>query len=127
MDMMKHAKRMKRQADEAEPLLPERTLECFNVCIGKLNTMINPYDLQYLQYHDYIKSTVWKTRRRLYIEYFDGVCQLCHKKRKPLSLHHNTYVRLGREEIGDLILICTTCHGVTHNKRGNDKNARNND
>lgn len=40
-------------------------------------------------------------------------CAYC-KGRDRLELHHLTYVRLGKERLEDVILLCQACHAWQH-------------
>lgn len=63
-------------------------------------------------YDEYLKSEKWKTRaareRR-----FNPNCSLCNRK-GLLHVHHRTYVRLGNEKQGDLVVLCDDCHSLFH-------------
>lgn len=64
-------------------------------------------------YHTYIKSQAWKdiaSAARIRAEYR---CQICYETGK-LSVHHRTYVRLGRERSMDLTVLCSRCHKLFH-------------
>jgi len=66
-------------------------------------------------YSRYLKSPEWRTlRRRLYKDR-DGKCEDCGKKLKShYHAHHETYVRMGHEDLRDLTLLCTQCHQRRH-------------
>lgn len=64
-------------------------------------------------YYTYIKSQEWKdvaSAARIRAEYR---CQICYETGK-LSVHHRTYIRLGRERDTDLTVLCSRCHKLFH-------------
>lgn len=69
-------------------------------------------------YVDYLASPHWQDVRTRWkaANMFKG--WVCHSfgcdSKEGLSLHHWTYERLGREELSDLILVCTACHKRIH-------------
>ena len=77
------------------------------------------------QYYEYIKSDLWKEKRK---QYYSSklyktlrqnnkgwVCYCCGVDNKPLDLHHRTYKRLGEENIAvDLVPVCRECHNKIH-------------
>lgn len=74
--------------------------------------------LGYRVYADYLASPHWtdvRSRWRAGNLFKGWVCHSygCDSK-DGLSLHHWTYERLGREELSDLILVCTACHKRIH-------------
>ena len=48
------------------------------------------------------------------------VCQRC-GKRKGLQVHHKTYVRLFKERMEDLEVLCWGCHRKEHRKKTRPK------
>lgn len=71
-----------------------------------------------VDYNTYIKSEAWKKKRE---EFFaSGLpqskkCYICEKLRaKWFHVHHMTYVRLGHEDLKDLVLMCEPCHDQVH-------------
>lgn len=67
-------------------------------------------------YAEYIVSEAWRIKCREALERAAYKCQLCAKDKK-LSVHHNTYDRLGKELPQDLVVLCQKCHNVYHAKR----------
>jgi len=63
-------------------------------------------------YHRYIKSKAWRSRRLAYYEKFGKQCVVCGDS--DINLHHVTYERLGREHDGDLIALCVYHHDRFH-------------
>lgn len=64
------------------------------------------------EYHDYLQSQEWKekaTREKIK----NPNCSLCNRK-GDLHVHHRTYVRAGKEQDGDLIVLCSDCHNIFH-------------
>lgn len=66
-------------------------------------------------YSDYIRSSSWKTKSNAAKVRAGRRCQLCNST-KFLQTHHRTYERLGKEDPGDLIVLCDDCHKKFHGK-----------
>lgn len=64
-------------------------------------------------YAAYLRSGVWKARRIAALERAGDRCQVCNSS-KRLQVHHRTYERVGREDPGDLVVLCTRCHRLFH-------------
>lgn len=64
-------------------------------------------------YHEYLQSPEWKATRNAAIERAGHACQFCRSTNR-LEVHHNTYERIGREEPGDLVVLCHECHSTLH-------------
>jgi hypothetical protein len=71
-----------------------------------------------LTYHEYIKTDEWKEKARQAKDRADWRCQLCNTRpiKKDLHAHHRTYERLGKEEPGDITVLCANCHAKFHDK-----------
>lgn len=61
----------------------------------------------------YLKSDHWRAVRKRALERACGRCQVCNAASK-LDVHHRTYERLGKEEDGDLTVLCRDCHDLFH-------------
>lgn len=57
----------------------------------------------------YMNSSVWKEKRKERLALDDNRCVDCGATEK-LMAHHLTYVRIGQEEMDDLITLCKYCH-----------------
>lgn len=67
-----------------------------------------------MSYSDYLQGEHWQqTREQKLTE--SPACQQCGKGR-GLEVHHLTYDRIGHEEMGDLQVLCATCHRRTHDR-----------
>lgn len=64
-------------------------------------------------YHGYLKSDVWKRKRKSAIEKAGYKCSLCGTA-KNLNVHHITYENVPFEEDDDLIVVCRQCHEKLH-------------
>lgn len=64
------------------------------------------------EYYDYIQSEEWTEKSRAEREKNPN-CSLCNRK-GVLHVHHRTYVRLGSEKDGDLVVLCEDCHKMFH-------------
>lgn len=67
-------------------------------------------------YTEYLKSEHWQdVRRRFYqSKLYWGGCHCCGNRNVPLSIHHKSYNRIGREKLNDLIAVCDRCHKEIH-------------
>ncbi len=71
-------------------------------------------------YAEYLRSPEWQQRRFQALHEAGDRCQVCNSD-GDLEVHHRTYERIGREELGDLIVLCRACHQLFHD---NGKLAR---
>jgi 5-methylcytosine-specific restriction endonuclease McrA len=69
-----------------------------------------------LLYTIYLRSPLWRLRRRIWILLAGGRCQHCHRRRH-LTIHHRTYRRLGHERRADIEVLCWRCHQRRHTHR----------
>lgn len=72
--------------------------------------------LRKLPYPVYLQSKEWQKTRLRAIARAEGRCQICNVER-PLTVHHNTYERIGCEKNRDLIVLCWDCHKLFHRHR----------
>ena len=75
-----------------------------------------------VNYLDYLYSHAWKFKRGVRL-WLDGHHCANHKiggkrcyDRDRLECHHRTYTRLGREQMGDLVILCRMHHALHHGK-----------
>ena len=68
-----------------------------------------------IDYKCYLKTVVWNNTRKKKLREAGYRCQLCSKEGVKLHVHHNTYERIGDEDINDLIVLCESCHKKFHN------------
>lgn len=61
----------------------------------------------------YMESAQWKKLRAAVLERDNNECQACGST-ETLQCHHNTYERLGAENMSDLVTLCTRCHTNHH-------------
>lgn len=66
-----------------------------------------------LLYVIYLRSPLWRLRRRIWIVRAGGRCQRCRSRRR-LTIHHRTYRRLGHERRADVTVLCWDCHRRQH-------------
>ncbi len=66
-------------------------------------------------YNDYLQSEGWQRVRGAALRRAEYRCQVCNAF-GWLDVHHRTYERVGREELGDLVVLCRKCHALFHNK-----------
>lgn len=68
-------------------------------------------------YHDYLRSPMWAHRRLIELNRAGWRCEDC-AHTDHLEVHHNNYLRVGRERDGDLRVLCADCHGrIVHRRR----------
>lgn len=61
----------------------------------------------------YLSTPEWKKLREVVIEREGGICEVCGEQ--PITeIHHIHYDRLGAERLGDLMGLCSECHGLIH-------------
>lgn len=78
------------------------------------------------EYQRYLHSPEWAAKKAAVIARAGGQCETeltahgalagyrCH--RKGLQVHHLTYVRVGKEDLEDLMLVCACCHERARSK-----------
>jgi hypothetical protein len=72
-------------------------------------------ELASYDYNGYLNTDHWKqlsARKKREVNY---TCELCLSK-QDIDTHHKTYIRVGRELLSDLSIICNPCHYKLHNK-----------
>lgn len=77
-----------------------------------------------MDYHEYIKSSEWKRKRKLALQNANWKCEKCDSysfRGRFLEVHHKTYANLGDEPLEDLIVLCNTCHPVEDSRRKYNK------
>lgn len=62
----------------------------------------------------YLKSSEWKHKRELIMDFYNWKCQRCNND--AIDLHHLTYDNIFKEKFEDLIPLCRSCHEKEHNK-----------
>ncbi len=68
-------------------------------------------------YREYLASPAWQRRRLVELERTGHRCEDCGHT-EHLEVHHNNYLRVGRERPGDVRVLCSDCHGrVVHGRR----------
>jgi hypothetical protein len=68
------------------------------------------------RYRAVLRSRRWRNLRRRAYKRSRGRCEHCRKRHflGALQLHHKTYVRLGKERMRDVELLCDQCHRDRH-------------
>jgi len=64
------------------------------------------------RYDEYLQSEEWKNKASSYKKNNPN-CGICNRT-GILHVHHRTYVRCGKEEVMDLIVLCSECHKLFH-------------
>lgn len=70
-------------------------------------------------YQAYLRSEGWRMLRAAVICRAKGLCERCGKW-PVVNVHHLNYERLGREQLGDLLGVCSKCHQELHRECGAD-------
>ena len=81
--------------------------------------------LGHTAYADYLRSPHWQAVRRAHWHRVGPAaqCAVCPETR-GLQLHHRTYQRLGREEPGDLVLLCGEHHRAVHQRANSSASTK---
>jgi 5-methylcytosine-specific restriction endonuclease McrA len=66
-------------------------------------------------YSEYLFSPEWHRIREKVLERDGHKCTKCGSTQK-LHAHHETYDRVGKENIDDLLTLCRQCHLAVHGK-----------
>ncbi len=75
-------------------------------------TLAQLRSLGFRSYRAYLLSDLWKANKaRLKLRKSCWVC----RSRTDLHAHHASYLNIGREQPGDVVVLCKTCHRGTHN------------
>ena len=73
-------------------------------------------EAEVFSFDDYYGGEVWARRRANYYMNHERVCQMDRSHPGQINLHHNTYERVGGDEMDeDLISLCRQCHAKHHN------------
>lgn len=70
------------------------------------------------RYNDYLLSSEWRALRRRVIIRCKGICEHCGVASVE-EVHHLTYKRFKRENLADLLGLCSDCHERIHNIKNN--------
>lgn len=65
------------------------------------------------KYYKYLKSVKWKKLRLRLFKSRGRKCERCGET-KRLHVHHKTYIRIFKEHLKDLEVLCHTCHRSEH-------------
>jgi 5-methylcytosine-specific restriction endonuclease McrA len=66
-----------------------------------------------MPYSAYLETDHWQAVRARALRRAGRRCQIC-GARGRLDVHHNTYVRRGRELNSDVVALCRDCHDLYH-------------
>lgn len=66
------------------------------------------------RYKLYLHSAQWYGIRAQALQAAQWHCQACGQPNPRLEVHHRTYQRVGREDLGDLRALCKACHETMH-------------
>src|ERR1043165_4670367 len=69
--------------------------------------------LGFADYEEYLQSELWRqSKQRYYASEYPKHCLICGSP--DIELHHRTYVRMGNEELFDLVPLCRKHHERLH-------------
>ena len=68
------------------------------------------------EYREYLFSPKWHRIRQRKFKQVGRKCELCGALDK-IEVHHLTYQRLFRERLGDLQVLCKSCHPLADESR----------
>lgn len=111
--MRKYKKRKPIGSPKPKPN-PSRSLSETAIIKGSLT---EPTVKKFVKYETYIKSKEWFAWRAFIFEWRGRKCQLC-TGTKNLELHHMSYKNLGKENIRDVLIVCSVCHRYIHGEHG---------
>lgn len=72
------------------------------------------------QYHNYLKHSVWKNKRRKFLK---KECEVCGNERY-LQLHHLSYDKAYQLPRKEAKTLCSRCHSLFHKYYGVKKDMR---
>lgn len=75
-----------------------------------------------IKYDAYLQSRAWKNIRIAKLTEVNFKCQVCgygeyEFQDGALDVHHKTYINFGNEKLGDLEVLCRSCHQKKHGRR----------
>lgn len=71
------------------------------------------------RYGQYMRSEEWQEKRQAVLRRDKYRCQWTGKSARPgdhLNVHHLTYIRVGCEDLADLITVCRSAHAAHHGR-----------
>ena len=78
-----------------------------------------------MTYKEYLKSPAWYALRQQALSDSGHCCRLCNYPHM-LNVHHRKYPKvLGTEPVTDLIVLCSKCHKLFHEKLSFKRKDRN--
>jgi 5-methylcytosine-specific restriction endonuclease McrA len=81
------------------------------------NRLLRINELRAMPYREYLHSQEWQRVREAKLKEAGRFCHAC-RKVGIMDVHHNTYDRLGDEDIAaDLFIFCRACHERQHGIR----------
>lgn len=66
------------------------------------------------EYREYMQSEAWRDLRSRVLQRDQCRCRDCGKASPSNDVHHLTYIRLGSENLADLVTLCRECHDRLH-------------
>jgi hypothetical protein len=109
-DFMESVRRL--QSDDPQ-FVPTADLIAIGQSYDSIKAVLERLSQATFDYHAYLLSPEWKSKRDAQIRDAGGRCQVCNSRYR-LNCHHRTYERIGRELPEDLVVLCEVCHGIFH-------------
>lgn len=81
-------------------------------------------ELRAMPYREYLRTPEWQRKRGAALHRAGYCCMIDVTHGEELEVHHNTYERLGAELESDLIVLCSDCHRLHHQRHGRPRRAR---
>ncbi len=75
-------------------------------------------ELRAMPQSEYLQTPEWQRTREAALERANYRCSLDRRHTNELDVHHNTFIRVGAELPGDLIVLCASCHERHHLRAG---------
>jgi 5-methylcytosine-specific restriction endonuclease McrA len=115
---IKFRKWMGQLYQEKSPFLPPVTPKVKKAKKEKRLTKRQIQQAKRQDYIDYINSQKWRDFREKAFEFHGRNCASCGSKNN-LHVHHKHYKTFKNETVGDVMILCKTCHEDVHSLKLN--------
>lgn len=68
------------------------------------------------EYENYIKGPIWREFREKAFDFYGRNCSTCGSVYN-LHVHHKHYKTFMKEQVGDVMILCETCHEAVHGRK----------
>jgi len=104
------------KSNDEEPRPHARTKTVAEL-IEQSNPLLGP-ESKPIGYSKYLASEEWRNKRAFALYKADYTCHRCGRRNNPLEVHHKHYNTLYRERLGDVEVLCVSCHpGADEDRR----------